>query len=78
MYKLKKTLYDLKQAQRAMYVRIDGYFHQYSVTRIKSVPTLYIMNKGQEILLVYLYVVDMIYMGICMELNYDFKTSMMQ
>lgn len=36
------------------------------------------MKKGQDILLVCLYVDDLIYMGTCAQLNDDFKASMMQ
>lgn len=78
VYILKKALYGLKQAPRAWYSRIDGYFHQYGLSRSKSEPTLYTMKKGNDILLVCLYVDDIIYMGSKSKMNYDFKSSMMQ
>jgi len=78
MYKLKKALYGPKQDPRAWYARIYDPFHQYGFTRRKSEPTIYIMKKGQDILLMYLYVYDLIYMGSCAQLNDDFKVSMMQ
>lgn len=35
VYKLKKTLYKLKQAPRAWYSQIDGYFAEKDFKRIK-------------------------------------------
>jgi len=70
-------MYGLKQAPRACYARIDGYFHQYDFTRRRSEFTLYIMKKGNEILLVYLHVDDMIYMVSFTHMDDDFKTYMM-
>jgi len=78
IYKLKKSLYGLKQAPRAWYSRIDGYFHKYGFTRSKSEPTLYYMNKGEDILIVCLYVDDLIFIGSSNKLNKEFHNSMMQ
>lgn len=78
VYKLKKALYGLKKDPRDLSTRIDGYFHQYGFTRSKSESTLYIMKKDQDILFVYLYLDDLIYMGSFTQLNDDFKAFMMQ
>ena len=41
VYKLKKTLYGLKQASRGWYGRIDSYLINNGFCRRKSEPTLY-------------------------------------
>ncbi|XP_073111778.1 uncharacterized protein [Elaeis guineensis] len=48
MYKLKKPLYGLKQASRAWYEEIDGYFNQRSFERSKSEPTLNVKKQEAE------------------------------
>lgn len=78
VYRLKKVLYGLIKAPRDWYSRIDGYFHQYGLSRSKSEPTLYTMKKGNDILLVCLYLDYIIYMKSNSKMNDDFKSSMMQ
>jgi len=78
VYKLKKVLYGLKQAPWAWYSCIDGYFQNLGFTRSKSEPTLYYKHDGVDILLIFLYVDDLIYMGTNSRLNYAFRNFMMQ
>jgi hypothetical protein len=42
VYKLKKSLYDFKQASRAWYSRIDHYILKDGFSRRENEPTLYI------------------------------------
>jgi hypothetical protein len=41
--KLNKTLYELKQAPRALYSRIDGYLQSMGFTKIEVDPNLYLI-----------------------------------
>jgi len=59
--RLKKALYDLKQAPRAWYSKIDQYFIDQGFRRSKSETTLYIKSQGQYHFIVSLYVDDLIY-----------------
>ena len=49
--RLKKALYDLKQAPHAWYNKIDQYFINQGFRMSKSEPTLYIKTQGQHTLL---------------------------
>ncbi|KAK6149350.1 hypothetical protein DH2020_016875 [Rehmannia glutinosa] len=65
VYKLKKVLYGLKKSPRAWNSKIDKYFQQNSFQRIQSEPSLYVkkqvFEKGQDCLLVQIYVDDIIF-----------------
>jgi hypothetical protein len=75
VYKLKKSLYRLKQAPRAWYSRIDSYLINNGFSRSSNVPTLYKKsNQEGKILIVCLYVDDMIYSGNLM--LEEFKVAM--
>ena len=77
VYKLKKTLYGLKQALRAWYARIDGYFQENGFQRSKSDPTFYYKQEGIDIQIISLYVDDLLYMGSSSKMNDTFKVAMM-
>lgn len=77
MYNLKKALYGLKQDPRAWYTRIDGYFKSVGFKRSLSEPTLYFKKYGSNILAIYLYVDELVFMGINSNMNEDFRTQMM-
>ena len=78
VYRLKKTLYGLRQAPKAWYCRIYPYFQQYRFERSESEPTLYTKRQGNyDLLLVCLYVDDIIYTGSTHSLIKEFKNSMM-
>jgi hypothetical protein len=64
VYILKKALYSLKKAPRAWYSCIDSYFLNNGFNRRINEPTLYTKrDKKGNILIVFLYVDDMIYIG---------------
>ncbi|KAI9178204.1 hypothetical protein LWI28_023811 [Acer negundo] len=48
VYKLKKTLYGLKQSPRAWYDRINGHFKLHEFHRSESEPTLYVKLRGND------------------------------
>jgi hypothetical protein len=75
-YRLKKSLYGLKQGPRAWYSRIDKYFQDYGLIKSLSDPNIYILQSGQDILIVALYVDDLIYIGNNVELFQKFKSHM--
>eukprot|EP00253_Pinus_taeda_P013886 PITA_13886 len=61
--RLKKALYELKQAPRAWYNRIDSYLLENRFDKCEGEPTLYIKEKDGKILIVVLYVDDVIFTG---------------
>ena len=78
VYKLKKALYSLKQAPRAWYSKIDGYFQKTGYMRSEKEPTLYLKKKGKnDFIIVCLYVDDIIYTSSSSFLVNEFKSQMM-
>jgi hypothetical protein len=64
MCKLKKALYELNQAPRSWYEKIDSFFRQQSFMKSKSDPNLYTKFDEQAyIVLISLYVDDLIITG---------------
>lgn len=63
VYKLKKALYGLKQAPRAWYNKIEVYFVKEQFERCFSEHTLFTKKVRNNILIVSLYVVDLIFTG---------------
>ena len=64
VYRLKKVLYGLKQAPRAWHNRIDNYIIKNGFWRRSIEPTLYTkVNEDEKILIVFLYLDDMIFIG---------------
>ncbi|KAK6163684.1 hypothetical protein DH2020_000548 [Rehmannia glutinosa] len=61
VYKLKKALYGLKQAPRAWYDRLSSFLLQNCFIRGKVDTTLFVFEKGQDCLLVQIYVDDIIF-----------------
>ncbi|KAI5338773.1 hypothetical protein L3X38_018045 [Prunus dulcis] len=78
VYRLKKALYDLKQAPRAWYEEINSYFTAVGFQKSPSEATLYVKAAESGILIVSLYVDDIIYTGSSEELVMSFKTEMMK
>lgn len=77
VYRLQKTLDGLKQAPRAWYRKIDIYMIKNGFCRSNIQSTLYTkVNEHGQILIIFLYVDDMIYIG-DFELD-EFKTTMMK
>lgn len=63
VYKLKKALYELKQAPRAWYSRIEGYFVKEGFQKCYCEHTLLVKKEEGNIMIVSLYVDDLIYTG---------------
>ncbi|KAK6161993.1 hypothetical protein DH2020_001834 [Rehmannia glutinosa] len=61
VYKHKKALYGLKQAPRAWYDRLSSFLLQNGFIRGKVDTTLFVFKKGQDCLLVQIYVDDIIF-----------------
>ena len=59
--KLKKALYGLKQALRAWYARLDKYLQDKRFKKVSVDNNLYIKSEGENLLLVLVYVVDIIF-----------------
>ncbi|CAA7027704.1 unnamed protein product [Microthlaspi erraticum] len=78
VYKLRKALYGLRQAPRAWYSRIEGYFEKEGFAKCYCEHTLFVKTEKEKILIVSLYVDDLIYTGNSVELLEEFKASMMR
>ena len=76
VYRLKKALYDLKQAPRSQYSRIDSHLVNLGFEKSPSESTLYIKKVDDEILVVFLYVDDLLVRGSSKELIDKFKEEM--
>jgi len=61
VFKLKKALYDLKQAPRQWYERLSNFFLSHAYERGKIDKTLYIKKALNDIILVQVYVDDIIF-----------------
>lgn len=76
VYKLHKALYELKQALRAWFSRIEPYFIKEGFENSISEPTLFIKRRRGKILIVSIYVDDLLFTGDDDELLTEFKQSM--
>ena len=56
--RLKKAMYELKQALRAWYSRIDGYLQKVGFIKSDANPNLYYLVVENELLVLVLYVDD--------------------
>ena len=61
VYKLKKALYSLKQAPRFWYERLSKFLISNSFSMGKVDNTLFIKKKGEDIIVVKIYVDDIIF-----------------
>lgn len=61
VYKLNKALYGLRQAPRAWYSRIEGYFIKEGFRKCYCEHTLFVKTEKEGILIISLYVDDLIY-----------------
>lgn len=57
--RLHKSLYGLKQASRVWYTKLDGALKKFGLKRCVTDPCMYIMRKGDKILIVGVYVDDL-------------------
>ena len=77
--KLKKTLYDLKQALRAWNNRIDAYFQANDFIKCPYEHALYTnKEENRDFLLVFLYVDDLIFTENSLRMFQNFKDSMVR
>ncbi|GKC22419.1 retrovirus-related pol polyprotein from transposon TNT 1-94 [Tanacetum coccineum] len=61
VYRLKKALYDLKQAPRAWYGKLSSFLIENGFTKGIVDPTLFTRRHGEDIILVQVYVDDIIF-----------------
>ena len=59
VYKLRKSLYGLKQAQRAQYSKMDAFLMSHKFERCRSNYNVYMQKKEGSFLLIMLYVDDL-------------------
>ena len=79
VYRLKKSLYGLKQALRAWYSRIDNFFLKNGFKRCPYEHALYIKeDESGNFLFICLYVDDFIFTSNNEKMGKDFKKSMME
>ena len=76
VYKLNKALYGLRQAPRAWYSRIEGYFVKEGFHKCYCEHTLFVKTEKEGILIISLYVDDLIYTSNSGEILKRFKASM--
>jgi hypothetical protein len=63
VYRLKKTLYGIKQAPRAWYPRIDNYLHDHGFAKCSSESIVYKKVVGSDFIILCSYANDLIFMG---------------
>ena len=79
VYKLHKALYDLKQAPRAWFSRIEAHFVNNGFQKCSNEQTLFIKRSSEgKVLIVSIYVDDLIYTDDDENMMFDFKNSMMK
>lgn len=77
VHKLKKALYDLKQAPRAWCTKIDSYFKEHKFQRCPYEHTLYVKNNQQgDVTIVCVYVDDLIITSNNMRLVAEFREAL--
>ena len=76
VYKLRKALYGLRQAPRAWYSRIEGYFESKGFTKCYFEHTLFVKKEEEGVLIVSLYVDDLIYTSNSEIMLNEFKATM--
>ncbi|GKA82592.1 retrovirus-related pol polyprotein from transposon TNT 1-94 [Tanacetum coccineum] len=75
-YHLKKSLYGLKQAPRAWYDELSNFLVSKCFSKGSIDPTLFITKKGEDILLVQIYVDDIIFGSTNLKLSKKFEKLM--
>jgi hypothetical protein len=63
VYKLRNTLYGLKQATRAWYGRLRGFLFERGFEMEKVDQTLFLLRQGRDILIVQVYMDDIVFGG---------------
>jgi hypothetical protein len=60
VYKLRKSIYALKQVPRAWYAKMEYYILSRGFLRCRSYPNVYMMRKTYSLILIVLYVDDLL------------------
>ncbi|GJZ97426.1 retrovirus-related pol polyprotein from transposon TNT 1-94 [Tanacetum coccineum] len=76
VYRLKKALYGLKQAPRAWYDELSNFLVSKGFSKGSINPTLFITKKGEDILLMQIYVDDIIFGSTDLKLSKKFEKLM--
>nr|GEU61303.1 hypothetical protein [Tanacetum cinerariifolium] len=76
VYRLKKALYELKQAPKAWYDELSNFLISKGFSKGSIDPTLFITKHGEDILLVQIYVDDIIFGSTNLKLSKRFKKLM--
>ncbi|XP_070017059.1 uncharacterized protein [Nicotiana sylvestris] len=76
VYKLDKALYGLKQAPRAWYELLSKFLLEHGYKRGKINSTLFLKEKGKDLLIVQVYVDDIIFGSTTEKLSKDFAKLM--
>ena len=76
VYKLKKTIYDLKQALRAWYERLTKYLLKGGYNRGGAYRTLFIRRSPREVIVVQIYVDDIVFGSTSQRLVEEFVAHM--
>ncbi|GJT08317.1 retrovirus-related pol polyprotein from transposon TNT 1-94 [Tanacetum coccineum] len=76
VYKLKKALYDVKQAPKAWYDRLKSFLikHEYNMEMVDN--TLFTKKKSSNLIIVQIYVDDIIFGSTCQDMCDDFAKIM--
>ncbi|GJR28388.1 retrovirus-related pol polyprotein from transposon TNT 1-94 [Tanacetum coccineum] len=76
VYKLKKALYDLKQAPKAWYDRLKAFLikHEYKIGMVDN--TLFTKKKSSNLIIVQIYVDDIIFGSTCQDMCDEFAKIM--
>ena len=76
MYRLKKALYGLKQSPRAWYERFVGFLKQKGYKRGTIYNTLFLRRKGEDLLVIQIYVDDIVFGATNEDLWREFEECM--
>ena len=76
VYKLDKALYGFKQAPRAWYERLSKFLLEHDYKRGKIDNTLFLKEKGKDLLIVQIYVDDIIFGATTDKLSKEFAKLM--
>jgi hypothetical protein len=85
VYKLRKALYELKQASRAWYGRLRGFLFERGLEMGKIDQSLFLLRQSTDILIVHVYVDDIVFGGssnslvarFAEDMSREFEMSMM-
>ena len=76
VYRLKKTLYGLKQVPRSWYSRINDYLHDHGFVKCFFENDVYKKVVGSYFIILCLYVDDLIFISTSFSLMEEFKEAM--